>query len=53
MKKFNVKVLDCNIEIENKIITRFKGKIFSDQVKKCIRVLPHVHNLDGFFIAKI
>jgi ribosomal RNA methyltransferase Nop2 len=30
LKKFNVKILDCNVEVENKIITRFKGKIFSE-----------------------
>ncbi len=26
LNKWNVKVLDCNVEIENKTITRFKGK---------------------------
>lgn len=53
IRKLNVKVLDCNLEVENKTITRFKGKVYSDKVKKCVRVLPHVHNLDGFFIAKL
>ena len=53
VRKLNVKVLNCNLDIENRTISRFKNKVYSDSVKKCIRILPHVHNLDGFFIAKM
>ncbi|TBU07662.1 tRNA/rRNA cytosine-C5-methylase [Hamiltosporidium tvaerminnensis] len=31
----------------------FRGKNYHGNMKYCKRVYPHVHNMDGFFIAKI
>ena len=31
----------------------FKGTAFHPQMKFCRRYYPHLHNLDGFFVAKL
>lgn len=48
-----VKVVDTGLRIESKAITQFGDAHLPERIKKCVRVLPHVHNLDGFFIAKL
>ena len=48
-----VKVIDTGLNFENKVYKKFKDKKFHDWIKYCIRVFPHVHNLDGFFICKL
>ena len=48
-----VKIVDTGIELESKAVTKFKDSHFNDRMKYCIRVLPHVHNIDGFFVAKL
>lgn len=34
-------------------MTKYKDTRFNDRMKYCIRVLPHIHNMDGFFVAKL
>jgi NOL1/NOP2/sun family putative RNA methylase len=34
-------------------ITEFEGKRFNPEVRKCIRVWPHLNDTGGFFVAKI
>lgn len=53
VSKRYVKVIDTGLNMENKIYKKFKDKSFHDRIKHCVRVFPHVHNLDGFFIAKL
>lgn len=48
-----VKIVDTGLELENKAVTKYKDSHFNDRMKYCIRVLPHVHNMDGFFVAKL
>ena len=48
-----VKIVDTGLELENKAVTKYKESHFNDRMKYCIRVLPHVHNMDGFFVAKL
>jgi NOL1/NOP2/sun family putative RNA methylase len=50
----NAKVLEINLPFENyqKGIIEWEDKRYSDEVKKCIRVLPK-GAYDGFFMAKI
>ena len=51
-KRF-VKIVDTGLEIASKAYVKYKENRFNDRVKYCVRVFPHVHNLDGFFIAKL
>lgn len=48
-----VKIVDTGLRLENKVYSKFKDQRFNDRIKYCIRVFPHVHNLDGFFVAKL
>lgn len=34
-------------------ITEFRGKVYSDEVKKCLRIHPQDNNTEGFFVAKV
>lgn len=53
MKKFNnVKILDGPV-VGKKGFSKYRGKIFHVDMNKCRRIYPHVHNMDGFFIAKL
>ncbi len=52
-KKRYVKLVDTGLEIESKVYTKFKEYRFNDRTKYCVRVFPHTHNLDGFFVAKL
>lgn len=53
LKKRHVKLVDTGLNIESRAYTKFKEHRFSDRMKYCVRVFPHTHNLDGFFIAKL
>lgn len=53
LKKRHVKLVDTGLNIESKVYTKFKEHRFNDRMKYCVRVFPHIHNLDGFFIAKL
>lgn len=48
-----VKVIDTGLSLEGKGLTRFGDMAVNERLKKCVRVYPHVHNLDGFFVAKM
>ena len=48
-----VKIIDTGLDIESRVISKFGDKKFHDRVKHCIRVYPHVNNLDGFFVCKL
>lgn len=49
----HVKIVDTGINIDSKIYTKFGENRFNDRMKYCIRVFPHMHNLDGFFVCKL
>lgn len=38
---------------KGKPITEFNKKVYSDQVKKCLRIWPQDNNTEGFFITRI
>ena len=52
-KRRHVKIVDTGIEIESKAYTKYRENRYNDRMKYCIRVFPHVHNLDGFFVVKL
>jgi ribosomal RNA methyltransferase Nop2 len=52
-KQRHVKIVDTGLNIESKVYPKFGEKRFHDRIKYCVRVFPHSHNLDGFFICKL
>ncbi|KAI5181695.1 25S rRNA (cytosine2870-C5)-methyltransferase [Nematocida sp. AWRm80] len=49
----NAKVVDTELPIGKEGFAAFRGHIFHPSLKNTRRFYPHVHNTDGFFVAKI
>ncbi|EPR79944.1 Nop2 protein, NOL1/NOP2/sun family protein, partial [Spraguea lophii 42_110] len=49
----DAKIVDIPVNIGKDGITDYRGLHFHPSIKKCRRIYPHVHNMDGFFVAKI
>jgi len=55
LKRFsNAKVRQIKLKINrSEPITKFEGKEYSNEVKKCLRIWPQDNDTEGFFVAKI
>jgi len=51
-KDLTLEKIDINLQNIIRGITRYDGKIYSDELKKSLRVIPNDH-MEGFFIAKL
>lgn len=52
-KRPNVALVDTGLEFGREGYTKYRGKIFNPQLNLTRRFYPHVHNMDGFFVAKL
>jgi 25S rRNA (cytosine2870-C5)-methyltransferase len=52
-KRPNVKIVDTGLEFGREGYTNYRGKIFNPKLNLTRRFYPHVHNMDGFFVAKL
>ena len=51
-KRPNVKLVETGLEFGVPGYTSYRGKKFNPKVNLTRRFYPHVHNMDGFFVAK-
>ena len=51
-KRPNVKLVDTGLEFGREGYTKYRGKIFNPALRMTRRFYPHVHNMDGFYVAK-
>ena len=48
-----VKIVETGLEFGENGFTKFKHMKFNSQMTKTKRYYPHIHNLDGFYVAKL
>ena len=53
LKHRYVKCIETGIEIGEPGLVKFREKHFHPSISNTRRIYPHIHNIDGFFIAKL
>ncbi|KAF9760980.1 25S rRNA (cytosine(2870)-C(5))-methyltransferase [Nosema granulosis] len=52
-KRENAKVVQVDVDVGKPGFPTFRGKAYHPSMSYSRRIYPHVHNMDGFFYAKI
>ena len=48
-----MKLVETGLEVGEPGMSNYKDKRFHPSVRLAKRIYPHVHNMDGFFVAKL
>lgn len=52
-KRPNAKVIECEVDVGKPGFPTFRGTAYHPSMSLTRRIYPHVHNMDGFYYAKI